>query len=165
MRELECWGLSVRTLRGSDEKRDVFGLPGGRPWLCVAASLLCAVAFLAPTAAGARDLVVYGEPTLGTALKSVGSLWQARTGTRVNVFVAPTDLSYAQLDRGARCDVIFALAGAATNDAARQKLIDADTIGHLLRNGLVLVGTEGAAGPLDGASLADISRLIAGKRL
>jgi len=40
--------------------------------------------------------VVYGEPTLEKALKSVGSLWQARTGTRVNVFVAPTDLSYAQ---------------------------------------------------------------------
>jgi len=165
MRELECWGLSVRTLRGSDEKRDVFGLPGGRPWLCVAASLLCAVAFLAPTAAGARDLVVYGEPTFGTALKSVGSLWQARTGTRVNVFVAPTDLSYAQIDRGARCDVIFALAGAATEEAARTKIIQGATISRALRNGLVLVGTEPGDGPSPDASLADISRLIAGKRL
>jgi hypothetical protein len=26
------------------------------------------------------------------------TLWQARTGTRVNIFVAPTDLSYAQID-------------------------------------------------------------------
>src|SRR5258708_17871898 len=137
MRELECWGLSVRTLRGSDEKRDVFGLPGGRPWLCVAASLLCAVAFLAPATAGARDLVVYGEPTLGTALKSVGSLWQARTRTRVNVFVAPTDLSYAQIDRGARCDVIFALAVAATAESARSKVIHAATISSHLRNSVV----------------------------
>jgi molybdenum ABC transporter molybdate-binding protein len=127
--------------------------------------LLGAVALLAPTAAAARDLVVYGEPTLETALKSVGSLWHVRTGTRVNVFVAPTDLSYAQIDRGARCDVIFARAGAATEEAARAKIIQGATISRALRNGLVLVGTEGAAGPIDGASLADISRLIAGKRL
>src|SRR5437016_10201058 len=136
-----------------------------RPWLRAVATLLCAITLLAPATAGARDLVVYGEPTLEKALKSVGSLWQARTGTRVNVFVAPTDLSYAQIDRGARCDVIFALAGAATEEAARAKLIHAATISRAWRNGLVLVGTEPGDGPSPDASLADISRLIAGKRL
>src|SRR5436190_20933443 len=146
--------LSVRTLRGSDGKKDG-GLPRGRPWLCVVAALLCAAALLASAAADARDLVLYGEPTLEKALKSVGSLWQARTGTRVNVFVAPTDLSYAQIDRGARCDVIFALAGAATDEAARAKIIHPTTITRALRNGLVLVGTESAAGPIDGANVAD----------
>jgi len=157
-------GLSVRTLRDNDRKKDG-GLPRGRAWLCVVAALLCAVALLSPAAAAARDLVVYGEPTLEKALKSVGSLWQARTGTRVNVFVAPTDLSYAQIDRGARCDLIFALAGTATEEAARAKIIQGATITRALRNGLVLVGTESAAGPIDGANVADISRLIAGKRL
>jgi molybdenum ABC transporter molybdate-binding protein len=157
-------GLSVRTLRDSDRKKDG-GLPRGRACLCVVAALLCAVALLAPAAAAARDLVVYGEPTLEKALKSVGSLWQARTGTRVNVFVAPTDLSYAQIDRGARCDLIFALAGTATEEAARAKIIQGATITRALRNGLVLVGTESAAGPIDGANVADISRLIAGERL
>src|SRR5712691_11466929 len=157
-------GLSVRTLRDSDRKKDG-GLPRGRAWLCVVAAFLCAVAFLAPAAASARDLVVYGEPTLETALKLVGSLWQARTGTRVNVFVAPTDLSYAQIDRGARCDLIFALAGAATDEAARAKIIQGTTISRALRNGLVLVGTEPGTGPTADASLADMSRLIAGKRL
>jgi len=140
-------------------------LPRGRACLCIVAALLCAVALLSPAAAAARDLVVYGEPTLEKALKSVGSLWQARTGTRVNVFVAPTDLSYAQIDRGARCDLIFALAGTATEEAARAKIIQGATITRALRNGLVLVGTESAAGPIDGANVADISRLIAGKRL
>jgi molybdate transport system substrate-binding protein len=164
MGELERRGLSVRILRGIDGKKAV-GLPRGCPWRWVGAILLCAVALLAPTPADARDLVVYGEPTLEKALKSVGSLWQVRTGTRVNVFVAPTDLSYAQIDRGARCDVIFALAGAATEEAARAKIIQGATITRALRNGLVLVGTEGAAGPIDGANVADISRLIAGKRL
>jgi len=115
--------------------------------------------------APARDLVVYGEPTLEKALKSVGALWQARTGTRVNIFVAPTDLSYAQIDRGARCDVIFALAGAATQEAARTKILDATTISPALRNGLVLIGTELRSGRIPEASLADMSRLIAGKRL
>jgi molybdenum ABC transporter molybdate-binding protein len=158
---LELW---VRALRGSDGEK-AQGLLRGRAYRYAFATLLCAVAFLAPAAAAARDLVVYGEPTLEKALKTVGSLWHARTGTRVNVFVAPTDLSFAQIDRGARCDVIFALAGAATEEAARAKIIHGATISRVLRNGLVLVGTEGAAGPIDGANLADISRLIAGKRL
>ena len=74
----------MRTLHSSDG--DAGGLLRGHPYLCAVATLLCALAFLAPAAAGARDLVVYGEPTLEKALKSVGSLWQARTGTRVNVF-------------------------------------------------------------------------------
>ena len=164
MGELERCGLLVRILRGSDGKK-ALGLPSGCPWRWVGATLLCAIAFLAPAAAAARDLVVYGEPTLEKALKSVGSLWQARTGTRVNLFVTPTDLSYAQIDRGARCDVIFALAGAATDEAARVKIIQGATITRALRNGLVLVGTKGAAGPVDGANVADISRLIAGERL
>jgi molybdate transport system substrate-binding protein len=157
-------GSSVRTSHGSDGKK-ASALPRGRGCLCAFATLLCAVALLAPAAAAARDLVIYGEPTLEKALKSVGSLWQARTGTRVNVFVAPTDLSYAQIDRGARCDVIFALAGTATEEAARAKIIHGATISRALRNGLVLVGSEAAAGPIDGENVADISRLLAGKRL
>ena len=154
----------MRTLRVNHGKQARELPPGGR-LLCVIAIWLCTVTFLAPASAGARDLVVYGEPTLEKALKSVGSLWQARTGTRVNVLVAPTNLSYAQIDRGARCDVIFAPAGAATEEAARAKIIQGATITRALRNGLVLVGTKGAAGPVDGANVADISRLIAGERL
>jgi molybdate transport system substrate-binding protein len=142
---------------------------GGRrsrhPRLVIAAAFLCTAALAVPAIAQARDLVVYGEPTLETALKAVGRLWQARTGTRVNVFVAPTDLSYAQIDRGARCDVLFALAGSATEDAARRKTIVAGSIERAFRNGLVLIGSEAGATPNPDASLADISRLIAGKRL
>ena len=154
----------MRALRGSDGEK-AHGLLRGRAYRYAFATLLCAVALVPPAAAAARDLVVYGEPTLEKALKSVGSLWQARTGTRVNIFVAPTDLSYAQIDRGARCDVIFALAGTATEEAARAKIIHGATISRALRNSLVLVGTEPGDGAINGASLADISRLIAGKRL
>jgi molybdenum ABC transporter molybdate-binding protein len=137
----------------------------GRSRLAVIATLLCAAVLLAPAAAQARDLVVYGEPTLERALKSIGLLWRARTGTRVNVFVAPTGLSLAQIERGARCDVIFALAGAATDDAARDKIIHAGTVRRALRNELVLIGAEPAAAPAGGATIADIGRLIAGKTL
>ena len=151
-------------MRGSDGEK-AQGLLRARAYRYAFATLLCAVALVPPAAAAARDLVVYGEPTLQAALKSIGFLWQARTGTRVNIFVAPTDLSYAQIDRGARCDVIFALAGTATEEAARAKIIHGATISRALRNGLVLVGTEPADGPTNGSSLADISRLIAGKRL
>jgi molybdate transport system substrate-binding protein len=154
----------LRIFRDSRERR-AGGWRGPRPCLVIAAALLCAAALVAPGIAQARDLVVYGEPTLETALKAVGTLWQARTGTRVNVFVAPTDLSYAQIDRGARCDVIFALAGSATEEAARRKTIVAGSIEPAFRNGLVLIGSEAGATPYPNASLADISQLIAGKRL
>jgi molybdate transport system substrate-binding protein len=80
------------------------------------------------------------------------------------VFVAPTDLSFAQIDRGARCDVILALAGADTDKAARNRIIKADTIRPALRNGLALVGTSPAPVPA-GVTPDDIARLIAGKRL
>ena len=154
----------MRALRGSDGEK-AHGLLRGRAYRYAFATLLCAAALVPSADAAARDLVVYGEPTLQAALKSIGFLWQARTGTRVNIFVAPTDLSYAQIDRGARCDVIFALAGTATEEAARAKIIHGATISRALRNGLVLVGTEPGDGLINGASLADISRVIAGKRL
>jgi molybdate transport system substrate-binding protein len=154
----------LRICRDSRERR-ADGWRGPRSSLVIAAAFLCAAALAAPAIAQARDLVVYGEPTLETALKAVGTLWQARTGTRVNVFVAPTDLSYAQIDRGARCDVIFALAGSATEAAARNKIIHADTIERAFRNGVVLIGNEAGAAPSPNATLADISKLIAGKRL
>jgi molybdate transport system substrate-binding protein len=113
----------------------------------------------------ARDLVLYGEPTLERALRSVGQLWRARSGIRVNVFVAPSDLSYAQIERGARCDVIVTLAGAVTEDAARRKIIDGGTVRRVLRNGLLLIGSEPGAGATTDATTADLSRLIAGKTL
>jgi molybdate transport system substrate-binding protein len=136
-----------------------------RQHLSISAALLCATMSFAPAMAEACDLVVYGNPTLERALRSVGSLWQARTGTRVNVFVAPADLSYAQIERGARCDVIFAPAGAATDAAARDKIIDADTIERAFSNGLALVGAEPIVSPPANAGLADLERLIAGKTL
>jgi molybdenum ABC transporter molybdate-binding protein len=138
--------------------------PRATDWRKVAGALLLGLCvLLAPALAQARDLVVYGEPTLEKALRSVGQLWQARTGTRVNVFVAPSDLSFAQIDRGARCDVIFALAGAVTDDTVRRKTIDAGTVRRVLRNGLVLVGTR-EAGPAN-AGPPDLARLIAGGKL
>jgi molybdate transport system substrate-binding protein len=111
----------------------------------------------------ARDLVVYGEPTLERVLRSIGRLWRAQSGTRVNVFVAPSDLSYLQIDRGARCDVIFALAGAVTEAAVQRKSVDGGTVHRVLRNGLTLVGNDRGAGA--GATAAELSRLIAGKTL
>jgi molybdenum ABC transporter molybdate-binding protein len=129
------------------------------------AIMVCVAALLGPPVAQARDLVVYGEPTLKKALVSVGTLWQARTGTRVNVFVAPTDLSYKQIDHGARCDVIFALAGAETETAARNKIIHAGTVRHALRNHLALAGTDEGPIPAAEATLAEMGKRIAGKTL
>jgi len=59
--------------------------------------------------------VVYGEPTLKPVLTTLGALWRAKGNSRVHVFVAPTALSFEQIARDTRCDVIFALAGPATD--------------------------------------------------
>jgi molybdate transport system substrate-binding protein len=128
-------------------------------------ALLCISVLLTAGVAHARDLVVYGEPTLEKALNAVGRLWQTRSGTRVNVFVARSVLSYAQIDRGARCDVIFALAGEVTDEAARRKTIDAGSVRRALRNALVLVGSEPVTVSQADTRLAEIGRLIAGNKI
>ena len=133
--------------------------------ILVSATLVCTAALVAPVVAQARDLVLYGEPTLERALRSIGTLWQDRSGTRVNVFVAPSDLSYAQIERGARCDVIFAHAGPDTDSAMRNKIIDAGTVHRALRNGLTLIGSAPGSAPKAELTLADLPQLIAGKRL
>jgi molybdate transport system substrate-binding protein len=123
------------------------------------AGLLCLAAFAIPLPAQARDIVVYGEPTLAPVLHSLGALWRAKGNSRVHVFVAPTDLSFAQIEREVRCDVIFALAGPATDDAARRELFDADSKVAAFRNSLVLVARDASMNP------GGIPAIVAGKRL
>jgi molybdate transport system substrate-binding protein len=111
-----------------------------------------------PLSAQARDLVVYGEPTLKPVLTALGGLWRAQGNSRVHVFVAPTDLSFEQIARDTRCDVIFALAGPATDAAEERELFDADSKVTAFSNFLVLVGREAA-------NATDLRAIVAGKRL
>jgi len=101
--------------------------------------------------------VVFGEPTLASVLARLGAAWRERSGVRVNVYVAPSDLAFAQIDRGARCDLVFALAGTAIRDAERQGIVHA-TGAPTLRNSLVLLGRPGSDTPLTGdrAQLDDV---------
>jgi molybdate transport system substrate-binding protein len=126
------------------------------------ATLVGAVVLAAVTAlpAQARDLVVYGEPTLKPVLMALAALWRAKGNSRVHVFVAPTDLSFEQIARETRCDVIFALAGPVTDAAEERELFDADSKIDAFRNSLVLVGREAAPG-----GAIDVRSMIAGKRL
>src|SRR5262247_2673045 len=115
--------------------------------LKVLLAAMCLSLALPFAASQARDLVVFGEPTLMTALQRVGAAWRERSGVRVNVFVAPTDLSLAQIQRGARCDIVFALAGRATDDAERQGIIKSKVNSPIFRNSLMLVARSGFARP------------------
>ena len=65
-------------------------------WLLRLSALpaLVACATLTAVPAQARDLVVYGEPTLKPVLTALGALWRAKGNSAVHVFVAPTDLSF-----------------------------------------------------------------------
>jgi molybdate transport system substrate-binding protein len=109
--------------------------------------------------AQARDLVVYGEPTLKPVLTALGALWRAKGNGGVHVFVAPTDLSFEQIARETRCDVIFALAGPATDAAQARELFDADSKIDAFGNSLVLVARGASAGA------PDLRAIVAGKRL
>jgi len=126
------------------------------------AALPAVVAFatFAALPAQARDLVVYGEPTLRPVLTSLGALWHAKGNSRVHVFVAPTDLSFEQVAREARCDVIFALDGLATDAAEERELFDADSKISAFANSLVLVARAGSA-----VAPGDPRTILAGKRL
>src|SRR5262249_33158267 len=115
-------------------------------------------------AADARDLVVFGEPTLMNALQRVGAAWRERSGVRVNVFVAPTDLSFAQIHRGARCDIVFALVGPATDDAERRGIIKPPSRGPLLRNSLVLVARSGSGSIIAPHDRTELASFLKGKR-
>jgi len=121
---------------------------------------LVAFATLAALPAQARDLVVYGEPTLKPVLTSLGSLWHAKGNSAVHVFVAPTDLSFEQIAREARCDVIFALAGPVTDAAEKRELFDADSKVDAFSNSLVLVARVTSPKTAD-----DLRAMLAGKRL
>lgn len=125
-------------------------------------ALFAAVALAAGTAlpAQARDLVVYGDPTLKPVLTTLGALWRAKGNSRVHVFVAPTDLSFEQIARETRCDVIFALAGPATDAAEERELFDADSKIDAFGNSLVLVARQAAP-----AGATDVWAMVAGKRL
>src|SRR5215831_14897047 len=116
-------------------------------------------------ASQARDLVVFGEPTLINALERVGAAWRERSGVRVNVFVAPTDLSFAQIHRGARCDIVFALVGPATDDAESRGIIKPPSRGPLLRNPLLLVARSGSGSTTAPHDRTELASFLKGKRL
>ena len=109
-------------------------------------ALFC-IAAIAAVSAQARDLVIFGEPTLKPLLATLGALWRHQRNSGVHVFVAPTDLSFEQIARETRCDVIFALAGPATAAAEQRELFDADSKIVAFGNSLVLVVRAGWAVP------------------
>jgi len=121
---------------------------------------LVAFATLATLPAQARDLVVYGEPTLKPVLTTLGALWRAKGNSTVHVFVAPTDLAFEQIARETRCDVIFALDGMTTDAAEDRELFDADRKIVAFGNSLVLVARAGSA-----ITPGDPRAILAGKRL
>jgi molybdate transport system substrate-binding protein len=107
--------------------------------LCLGALLGALALAFTPLPAQARDLVVYGEPTLKPVIETLGALWRAKGNSRVHVFTAPTDLSIEQIARDARCDVIVALDGPATDAAEERELFDADSKIVAFGNSLVLI--------------------------
>src|SRR5262245_65034330 len=129
-------------------------------WAAVCLSLVLPLG-----ASQARDLVVFGEPALMDALQRVGAAWRERSGVRVNVFVAPSDLSFAQVQRGARCDLVFALVGAATDDAERKGIVRSKLRAPLLRNSLLLVARSGSASTIAPSDRAELASFLKGKRL
>ncbi len=134
---------------------------GAMPPLHLRWLILCLLVLLLSPGAQARDLVVFGEPTLESALRQVGATWRERSGVRVDVFVAPSDLSFAQIERGARCDVVFVLAGSALTAASEKGIVK--SIRPIFRNSLMLIGRPDRPSPV--ANRNDPIALVAGRKL
>lgn len=132
---------------------------GAMPPLHLRSVILCLLVLLPSPGAQARDLVVFGEPTLEIALRQVGATWRERSGVRVNVFVARSDLSFAQIERGARCDVVFALAGSALTAASQKGIVK--SIRPIFRNSLMLIGRPDGSSPVAN----DPTALVTGRKL
>src|SRR5690349_1600651 len=54
------------------------------------AVVLAALCGTWPSPGAARDLVIFAEPTLKPVLRSLGQMWRARTGMRVDIFGSRT---------------------------------------------------------------------------
>lgn len=125
-------------------------------------SLLCA---LSPSPTHARDLVIFAEPTLKPALRSLGQLWQTRTGVRVDIFGSRTELALEQAGHNIRCDLVIVLAGEALDGAKADEVIKPESVTPAFRNSLVLVSRDTNAGLPPGATSGDLANLVAGKKL
>jgi molybdate transport system substrate-binding protein len=124
-------------------------------------SLLCFL--LLP--AHARDLVIFAEPTLKPALRSVGQLWRAQTGVRVDIFGSRSELALKQAGHNIRCDLVIVLADKALDDAKADEVIKPGTVTPVFRNSLVLVSRDATAGSAAGTKGGDLANLFAGKKL
>src|SRR5262249_57960578 len=82
--------------------------------LKVLLAAMCLWLALPFAASHARDLVVFGEPTLMNALQRVGAAWRAPSKGRGNVFRAPGDLSFSPIHPGARFPLHFSPFGPST---------------------------------------------------
>ncbi|MEO8714549.1 MAG: substrate-binding domain-containing protein [Acetobacteraceae bacterium] len=103
------------------------------------------------------DVIVYGDPTLGRAIRNLSALFTARTKAPVAVFSAPPALMLAQLEREAQNDVLLTLVGA-MDQGEREHLIRPGTRIGRWRNSLAIAARTGgtAAGTADPARIAEL---------
>jgi len=131
---------------------------------------IASAAYSAPVSAAAparqTNIVVFCEETLRPAIERVERRWRARGGTRLNIFVARSDLLLEQIARGARCDLLVATGKVQADAAIERKLVRPESVRLSWRNRLVVVGWNEAP-PSDAvtASSEKIAALIGDNKL
>ncbi len=107
---------------------------------------LLAAGLAKPALAGAPDVVVYCDPTLVPAMRSVGALFTAGTQVQVNVFSAPPTLMLAQLAREVQNDALVTQASWMDRVEAAGLIKPGTRVGGW-RNHLVIARATAAAPP------------------
>lgn len=129
-----------------------------RPILAV----LLAMAMTPP--AQAQDVTVFAASSLKTALDTVATDWQQKTGHTVAVSYAASPALAKQIIQGAPADIYISASPEWMNTLASAGLIVAQSRVDLLSNHLVLVGQAGTAKVNIGPGL-DLAVLLGGGKL
>ncbi|WP_417410058.1 molybdate ABC transporter substrate-binding protein [Hoeflea sp.] len=134
------------------------------PARLLAGALLLA-SLLTPAAARAGDVVVFAAASLKTALDQVAANWHEETGKDVSISYAGSSSLARQIEQGAPADIFISASVDWMDYLQSAGLIRGDTRTDLLGNRLVLIahGSDAPRIDLDGG--ADLSGILADKRL
>jgi molybdate transport system substrate-binding protein len=108
-------------------------------WRAVAAALVVLALGAAPTAASAKDLLVFAAASLKTALDDVDAQYARDGGARVAVSYAGSPALAKQIEAGAPADVFISADLEWMDYLAGKDLIRKETRSDLLGNSIVLV--------------------------
>ena len=105
--------------------------------------VLIGLALLAPAAAHAADIIVFGPTSFREVLEEADATYTALTGTRIIVSYDASGTQAKAIEAGAKADLFIAGGLEWVDYLEQRKLVQPDTRANLVRNRLALVEPAG----------------------